>query len=548
MEDAAKIAAVWLVLWTSELAHIGHWYSQGFLLGFPLLCLAVRKWWVIAPVAFVMAVVGRFTHLVGKFHDQHYIQWFSISHFLDGHNLYNMPPNAHATWSLYMPTGDLFGGILIAAGLHEYWLFWHVAVALIYLLPFLARPGLEGFLVFLVSVNLFSLANYTNSGGTVEVGAAAAVLAFHLFRRRAFEGAAIAGAYSVMFRQSSTLMAPFFALILWKQGARRELALFLVCCVLFGGLFIALDPAAFRAGPIDYHERVGAQMFFNEAGGMQGNFSIAAVMSYIGVPFDFVWKTLRPAYPLAMLGLTAILWLFALRTADIDRILIYAGLAALGAYMLARGYTHFVYIVAGPIPLLMFAVDYRTPSNRLERAVRVGLTGMAAFFGLVPLVLWAVSAAAKPATQGQRVSAVVTHTPPGGTPRPVRLERDHPGIGAVTVPLGSTVEMRFPQPHRISALRLSGPTDGYTPVQNVPQWVPSAGAMAGAVTRGEIHLSEDGERFVKVKEFRLAISHNVYPTVIPIPSPKPVRAVRIIPVKAYEASTSWTFQDLEAFE
>ena len=553
LPESGGIILVWLAMLMLPQAPLTNRYIASIVIAFILLTVISRNLYLIAGAAVVFNLIFRWGFQISHWHDMHWGQWYSISALISGHNLYAPSPLVGMSLANYMPLGNLYGGLLIAMGVQDYWNVWHVLVVALLLIPFLLRPSAQSLILFIASASFYPLVDYTTGGGTLEIGLALTIAAIALYRRGMVEAALILFAYAAMFRQTSAMLAPFVLLLLWREKQYRRIALFGGLLLLFGGVFILGDlPDAYES-----MYRIWApyaDQWYNAYNGLNGNYTIASIPHLFGVSDAVAWNQWGRIYTPVMLAGIAAVFFAAFKSKSRDTILALGVLATVFVYLLARGYAQFHYVVGTAFPFLAFF--YPTAGTPPTRLLRINVSRLYVecvcailfLFAVAPLAVFALGKT-EYLVNGMRAMdppvsvAKTARTPKAGQPEAIpNLD----GAGR-TFKLTDDVEFDFAQPVRLSAVRLSGE---HTPVQNVrgvPMLYATETEMRGAVTRGEIECSEDGSSFAPCKEFHEAASYSVYPVLIRLPADRAVKAVRIHPQAVYLDHPEWLLGKVEFF-
>ncbi len=310
----------------------------------------------------------------------------------------------------YLPTGDLFGGLFIALGIQKYWYVWQFIDPLLYAIPVAIAPSVTTLAIFLSLSCYWPFADYTNSGGNLEINLALLVAAVATYRHGRKTAAVVFFAFAAMMRQPTISIIPFVFVLLWQERDFFRIKLFAALLFLFGGVYILLDPAGAYLYEFKIYDAF-QQSFFNDNQGLTRNVSISSIPRAFGVPDNIPWNDWRPIYlPISAAGVLALL-VAAWRSKKRDSILFFTLMAPAFVYVLARGYAQMHYVVATFLPLLALCAPVERPRNPVERYLTGGLAFFLLWVGIAPLAIYFVGKVAETADRVRNEPALpITRT------------------------------------------------------------------------------------------------------------------------------------------
>ncbi len=545
--ETAVVVVLWLGMLMLPLAPLASRYAAGGVILFLSVAFLTRNILPIATVAAVLNLAGRFYRPGSSFHDQHWVQWSSMSSLLTGHNIFATSPIYNFSLSSYMPMGDLFGGLLIAIGIQQYWLVWHVLIVCLVALPLVLSPSFTTLLMFIAFSSFYPFSDYTTGGGTLEIAYAVTIAAIALFRtHRLGSYGLVLFAFAVMFRQPATVMAPFLVLILWRERDIGKLRMFGFLLFLFGGIYILEDPP----GAFHYLYEVWNgyhQELFNTKPGLVLNYSIASLPQIFGVSDAVAWYNLRPFYgPILLAGLGS-LFVIAWSRKNREEILFLGVLASASVYVLSRGFSQYSYLCTAFFPLAGFWYPVEGRPSVEGRRFAKSLVLVMIWIGGAPAIFYILTWASRKADElrpRQVIHALeVRQDQNSAAPQPV-LDGSPTSHAAFSMP--STVRFRLPNPERLSGVRLSCDPVSVQIIKGVPMPYPSDTQMRGAITEGELEWSADGTNFLPLEHFHNAATYCIWPVTIAIPeTPRPIAAIRLKATQLYLDQQEWVLGNVE---
>ncbi len=543
------MVALWMALLMLPLAPLNNRFSGAGVLLFVAVAFATRNILAIGVTSALLNVACRLLIQNSSWQDQHWVQWSSISSLLTGHNLFSTSPLYRFSLSSYMPAGDLFGGLLIALGIQRYWLIWHVLVVCLVALPVMLSPSFATLLIFIAFSCFYPFCDYTTAGGTLEIGYALAIASIALFRsRRLLTASIVMFAFSAMFRQPALTMIPFLALILWRAHDFRRFLLFAVLLSLFGGIYIVTDPA----GAYHYLYEVWNeyhQEIFNDASGLQRNYSISALPHALGIADAVTWYRWNAFYPPITLAGIAVLFGIAWFRKSAEEILFLGMLSSIATYLLSRGYAQFIYVCTAFFPLVAFAYPLTSSEPLIGRRFAQCLSMVLVWFGAAPAVLAVAGLAirmvdeARPsatlhAAATQEIlptSQVIGIAPMNGADAPSHI-----------LAPSAALQFQLPSPEYVTGIRLSCDQIPIQSLKGVLMPYPTEVQMRGAITEGLVEGSEDGRQFFPVRHFYNAATYCIWPVTIPLlRTQRPVTFLRLRPIKLYLDQQQWNLGNVE---
>lgn len=542
--QAGSVVVVWLACWLlGGNAPIHEQWTAPLVVGFILLSLLSRNMYWIAASGALISLGFRWAVQVSHWHDISWGQWYSISSLLSGHSMFESSPLTGMSLANYLPLGNLYGGLLIALGIHDYWNVWHVIVLALLLLPVLLRPSLPALLVFLAAANYFPFSDYTTGGGSVEISYALTFAAIFLFRSGMLDGAVVLFAWASMVRQPSLMLIPFVALLLWQARDWRRLKLFALLLLLFGGLFLILDP--WNAYEATYGIWAPyAQELFNGNGGLKANFSISTLLATLAGP-QVAWDQWHALYfPLTLASIAALLTV-AWKSGRRDTVLALAVTATIFVYILARGYAQLHYVIGTAAPFLAFVIKPARRPEQIGTWMAGALVMALLWLGIMPVPLFATGkclqlwTALRANGPEAAIASEAIVTPFSRLPIPVATHDFF---------LTESAEFELSRPSAVAALVISGEHVSMTNVHGVPLPYANENQRRGALTSGVVEASVDGRDFFELLRFHPAGSYNAYPLRLDLPAtPQPVRFLRLRPLATYDHHPAWILGQVRVF-
>jgi hypothetical protein len=550
--QASAVVILWMGLLMLPLAPVNNRYSGAAVLLFLAVALGSRNIAAIGAAALAMNLSARFLFQVSSWHDQHWVQWSSISSLITGHNIFATSPLYQFSLASYMPAGDLFGGLFIALGVQQYWLVWHVLVVCLLALPLLLAPSFTSLLIFIGTSSFYPFCDYTTAGGTLEIGYATTIAAIALYRAgRLLTASIVFFAFAALFRQPAVMLVPFVLLILWRNRDWRRIRIFAALLVLFGGIYILADPP----GAFHYLFQVWEgyhQELYNYTPGLAANYTVSTIPHAFGVPDSVPWYAWRAIYiPLTLAGVAALLAVAWFRKNQ-EEVLLLGVFATVAVYVLSRGYAQYSYVFAAFLPLLAFLYPAASVQPVFARPFAKGLAFVFLWIGIAPAALWAsgLLAQAIDSVHPARAfyAAASYDIPPSGPVVPIA-----PIVGSDatrhTFPLSHAAQFQLIQPAYLSGIRLSGDHIEIQEIKGVMMRYPTDTEMRGVVTEGWIEGSEDGRNFTPLSHFHNAVNYSIWPATIALPAtPRPLLALRLRPLNLYLGHQEWILGNVEFLE
>ncbi len=513
-------------------------------LAFAAVCAASRNIAVIGTAVALSALGFRWFYRASDFYDQQWIQWFSISMPMAGLNLVEPTEYVKMSWAAYLPAGNWFGGLFMAMGLHDYWNVWHFILVAIYALPLLVFRQFPALLAFTALSHFQPMLAYTSSGGNIEVGSAALFVTVWLMRCGQWSAATVLGAFALMIRQTTLLAGPFVLLALWRAGARRHAAALAGLCLVGGGFFLVMNPAAAMES-IRFHLSLSADKWLTEPASLHSAFTAAGLAYGLGIPAEFLLDTLRPFY----LPATAV-WCFGLLAAawrrPPEQVVLLGCAAQLGAYFLGR-YGLNPYIPSAALPMAAFLIPAgRWPEGRgLARIVTTGVLTTCLTVMIAPGLLWAAAKfSTGPAGTPAKMVAATRVDRSGARIQSLALDRRIP---PVTIPLDDAIEFEISRPASPRAIRFAGPECVYADDHGVKMWwVPAH--LAQTPVELELWSASPAGSFQFAAVWKIASTLNAYPVTLALPPIEPAARFRLVCRRAHRGSRHWALSHVELLE
>lgn len=552
LPDAAMPAAAWLASLLLVNAPATARYSAAMTVGVTLLCIASRNLYAIAALLFGVNVLTRWFYQVSFWHDQVWVQWSSVSALMDGRNFYSYSELLGPSFSAYLPMGNLFGGLLIAAGIHSYWNFWHLFTAVLWMLPFLAAPSLRTLLLFVLLANYAPLYDYTTAGGTAEISAALTYAAAHILsfpgHRSLLLPGLLFGAFTAMFRQQGLMLAPFVALVAWRRGGMRMLAIFAAMLAVCGGLYIAANPAGAIQASFRTVAVHAAEFHLQTRGGLAQNHTILALLRFL-LPEVVLWRQFETAYPIIAGSACLLLFWMATRKESSRRAMALGVAATVALMVFSRGHATIHYLVAAMLPFFAFAGPDPGPPPRAAYGIAVKATAaILGLFAVVPLGILAVGLAVRAPLPDRPLRVAGFESISAGGARRALPAPDGRFEHGAHLQLPAAIEAKLAEPSPVGHVLLAGAVQYPRISGDVLYYQPASQDSLGSLTEGEIHGSADGETFTLLTRFKLARNYNAAPALIAVPGTASLlRAIRIVPVRSFGNHTHWWVGRLEAF-
>lgn len=550
LSEAGGALLLWMAMLLLPLAPLSTRYSAGMVFLFVFATLVSRNIAVIAGFVFGLNLATRFAFPVSSWHDQHWVQWSSISAVLTGHNIFDTSPLSGTSLSNYMPMGDLFGGVFIALGIQQYWQVWHVIAVCLFVLPCLFSPSFATLLIFIGCTCCYGFNDYTTGGGTLEIGVATTIAAIAMYRAGLIIPSLIIFAFASQFRQPAVMLIPFVLLLLWRERNLQGIAIFLAALFLFGGVFMLLNLSAayeylFRIWD-KYHQEL-----FNYVPGLNANYSVSSLPHIFGIDDSVPWTQWKPIYmPLTLLSVGA-LFFIACRSKSSDTILGLALWATLFVYLFSRGYSQFHYVLSACFPFAALLYPGRPASAAFPKYSAKALAFVILWIGTIPVALFAASSIATLFDNPGALSPIpIAHTfeiPQAGSPVPIP-NLDGADANRHTFPLGSSLQITFNAPADVSAIRLSGDHIGMMTIKGVPMRYATETEMRGIVTDGSFDYSGPNTIFRPLMHFRNSVNYSMYSAVISLPRTAGlVSSLRLTPRALYLDQREWILGKVEVF-
>ncbi len=513
-----------------------------------LLYLASPSLWPCWAATFAATLTIRIVGDTEPWLDQVFVQQASLSALLSGHGIYSLDNLMQATWSVYLPMGDLMIALPVGFLGAHYLLFFQVLVPVLYSLPFLLAPGVTTFRLFLALSLFFPLLDYTAKGGTLEIGAAASFAAVWLIadgRRPALAGGL--AAYAGLLRQPLLLALPFSFLALWRERSRRGLQAFAAVLLFGGAVHVLRNPRGFLTATLAVWPDF-ADQWFNKLGS-RGNYSLSTLLVYLGFPGaaarDLTWVYLL-ALALALAALAAFAW----RARDTPTVLACGVLASLAAHLVNRGFVHFHYLVATLAPALaLLSSNAPAEAGRRrwlgERVADVALFTLAALV-TAPLVAAAIGELRGAAPRGESIEvAAIEFTSMSGAAGRLRNE---PIVWAPKVDRRRPVVVELGRMARVVEVQLVGQILRPRVVDGVTMVTPGEEVVAGFLVAGRIEGSADGESWRELIRFRNLVQPSVYPARIRLAEPSPtIRWLRVSDGETWGGGDLWRLSGVRVF-
>jgi hypothetical protein len=548
LSEAGGIVAVFLLIMFAPNGPLSNLYSAGIILSFVFVALLTRNIMAIGATAFCISLVCRFLFSVSIWGDQSWIQWYSVSSLLTGHNIYLGSPLAGMSMAAYMPMGDLFGGVLIGLGIQKYWLVWHVIVCCLLAVPVVVRPGVVSLAVFIATANIWAFYDYTNGGGSLEIAFAVLIAAISFYRAGYVTVSVVCFAFVACLRQPDTLLAPFVLILLWREKDWKNIKLFCCLLLLFGGIYILLDPKGFYLYAIKLFE-LYHQMYFNEHNGLLQNYSISSIPHLFGVNDLVPWREwswiYNPILFIGEIGLLVIAW----RSKSRDTILTLAVIATLFVYILVRGYSNYSYVLATALPFAALLIPPSTGRTFFSRTWATGIGTLLFSFGAMAFLffLWGkAESIAGSLHPDPPVTIAETRLLQSGSPAKQIPNLDGSNERHTELLTVAKLEFSFAEPVYLSDMRLAGDHVQIMKIKGVDiPWATEPESW-GAMTKGRIEYSTDGTSFTLLREITNNVTYSAYPVSISLPrTAAPIRVVRLSAEKMYLESKHWILGNVE---
>jgi hypothetical protein len=550
LPETGCIMAIWIAMQMFGQVPIRTPYSALYMLGTLFLILLWRNIAVITAVVLSVNIFLRIAYPVSSWADQHWLQWYCISSLATGHNIMLRSPWAGMSMAAYLPTGDLFGGLLIALGIQKYWYVWQVIDPLLFMLPVVMAPCATTLAIFLGMVWYWPFADYTNAGGNLEIELAILIAAIVAFRYGRKTAAIVFFAFGAMMRQPDIVIIPFVFILLWQHRDYSRMKLFAALLFLFGGVYILLDPK----GAYIYEYRIYdafQQSFYNANQGLLGNYSISSIPQAFGIKDNLAWNEWKGIYlPITAAGLLALL-IVAWRARTRDTVLFLLVLAPAFVYILARGYAQLHYVVATMFPFFALAGPSESPRRQFDRYFTRGLAFVLLWFGLSPLAIFAVGKTTDIVQNLQHREAVpITHTLLLGADG---FNAEFPNMDGTDAHsqlrwLNQGLEFDFASPVFLTSMRLTSDHVQIQRVKGIDIWWANAPESRGMIWKGTVEYSHDGKHFDAPREFRNTLNYTAFPVTIDLPrADQTVQAIRLRAKELYLGQDQWILGNIEFF-
>ncbi len=513
-----------------------------------LLYLASPSLWPCWVATFAASLTVRWTGHEAPWFDQTFVQQASLSALLSGHGIYSLDNLMQATWSVYLPMGDLMIALPVGFLGAHYLLFFQVLVPVLYSLPFLLAPGATTFRLFLALSLFFPLLDYTAKGGTLEIAAAASFAAVWLIangRRPALAGGF--AAYAGLLRQPLLLALPFSLLALWRERSRRGLQAFAAVLLFGGAVHVLRNPRGFLTATLTLWPDF-ADQWFNKLGN-KGNYSLSSLLVYLGLPGaaarDRTWVYLS-ALALILAALAAFAW----RARDTRAVLACGVLASLAAHLVSRGFVHFHYLVAALVPALALLPSSAPtePQRRSWFSERVADLALFALAALVaaPLVAAGIGELRGAAPRGESIEvAAIEFTSITGAAGRLRNE---PIAWAPKLDRRRPVVVELGRMARVVEVQMVGQILRPRVVDGVTMVTPGEEVVVGFLVAGRLEGSADGETWRELIRFRNLVQPSVYPARIRLAEPSPpIRWLRVSDGETWGGGDLWRLSGVRVF-
>jgi len=513
-----------------------------------LLYLASPSLWPCWTATLAATVTMRLVGDWEPWFDQAFVQQASLSALLSGHGIYSLDNLMQATWSVYLPMGDLMIALPVGFLGANYVLFFQILVPVLYSLPFLLQPSASTFRLFLALSLFFPLLDYTAKGGTLEIAAAVSFAAVWLIanRRRPALAGVLAG-YAALLRQPLLLALPFSLLALWRERSRRGLQA-LAAVLLFGGaVHVLRNPRGFLTATLTIWPDF-ADQWFNKLGS-KGNYSLSTLLVYLGLPGaaarESTWF-----YLLALALVIGVLAAVAWRSREARVALACGIVASLAAHLVNRGFVHFHYLVATLVPALALLPQGAPPEpqRRSWFGDRIADFALVALAGLVaaPLVAGAIGELRGAPPRGQALDVLwVRFTDTLGGAKGMKPERMR---WAPRVDPRVPVLVELVAPARVEEVQLLGELLRPRVIDGVQMVTPGEETVAGFLVSGRIEGSADGESWSELTRFRNLVQPAVYPARIRLASPSPpIRWLRVSDGETWGGGDLWRLGGVQVF-
>lgn len=513
-----------------------------------LLLLASPSLWLSWAALLAGSVALRWTGDWQPWFDQTFVQLASLSALLSGHGIYYLENLMRATWSVYLPMGDLLAAFPILVLGKDFSQFFQILVPILYALPFLVAPSRANLRLFIGLAFFFPFLDYTGKGGNLEIAAATQFAGLWLAaqgRRLGLAGGLLG--YAALIRQPLLVSVPFSALALWRQGSRRGLA-GLASVLLAGGAFHVLrNPFGFVHATLGVWPDFAEQWFHKS--GIVGNYSLSTLLVELGFE-GAADRESAPFYFAALAAASVALLALAWRRREPRAVLACGVGAVLAVHLLHRGFVHYHYLVGAALPALALIETPAGAESRRSQRLAGAFAGFAtaALVGLVtaPILL---------AVRGE-----LGDRPPRGSERPVvfysfldfkgKSRRLAPEklVWSPAVSLSRPLEIGLAAPARVRELQLLGARLLPRPVDGVVMVTPGESEVLDFLLSGSIDGSLDGREWRTLASFRNLVHPSVYPIRIRwAEASPPVSYLRVRGRETWSGGGVWRFGGARVF-